>query len=219
MDEAGLIAYTGGLSNRPAQNIYVYAQWEAIDFTFTFDPNFGTGANVVQPFNIGGSVAGTTFARPGFTFVGWTLDEAGLVAYTGGLTNLPAQNIYVYAQWGEVLGEDESPTLFTLNFVTNMDGISFPPVLFEKGDSVTPPKPTKEGYIFLGWFMDEEFSEEFDFSFMPENDVTVFADWGQVLGEDDEIPDTSDDLLSPLAFLLFIIGLIAVIFFKKEEVV
>ena len=74
----------------PAQNRTVTVTYTAIDFTFTFDPNFGTGANVVQTFNIGGSVAGTTFARPGFTFVGWTLDEAGLVAYTGGLTNLEA---------------------------------------------------------------------------------------------------------------------------------
>jgi uncharacterized repeat protein (TIGR02543 family) len=215
-DEAGLVAYTGGLTNLPAEDIYVYAQWEAIDYTFTFDPNFGDGANVVQEFNVGGSVAGTEFTREGFVFDGWTLDEAGLIDYIGGLDNLPAEDIYVYAQWAEVLGEEDE--LFTLTYVTNMIGISYPPVLFEEGDEIMPPTPTKEGYVFLGWYMDEEFSELFDFSMMPANDVTVFADWGEVLGDDDEdLPQTSDTPFRPFALFFLIFGIIAVAFGKKEE--
>ena len=216
LDEAGLTPYTGGLTNLPAENIYVYAQWEAIDYTFTFDPNFGDGANVVQGFNVGGSVAGTVFVREGFDFVGWTLDEEGLIDYEGGLTDLPAENIYVYAQWAEVLGEEDET--FVLRFVTNMPGLTYFDIVFSAGDSITPPAPVVEGYDFLGWFIDEEFSELFeDFDNMPARDVTVFADWGEVLGEEEEIPQTSDNFNRSLAFFLFILGLLATTLVKKEE--
>ena len=47
------------------------------------------------------------FTREGYEFVEWTLDEEGLIPFTLELTNLPAENIYVYAQWGEVLGDDD----------------------------------------------------------------------------------------------------------------
>jgi uncharacterized repeat protein (TIGR02543 family) len=214
-DEAGLVAYTGGLTDLPAEDIYVYAQWTAIDYNFTFDPNFGDGANVVQTFNVGGSVAGTVFVREGFTFDGWTLDEAGLIDYVGGLTDLPAEDIYVYAQWAEVLGEEDET--FVLHFVTNMPGLSFTDVVFSAGDAIVPPAPTMEGYVFLGWFIDEEFEELFDFTNMPASDVTVFADWGEVLGDDDEIPQTNDTAQRSLAFFLFILGLLAITVVKKEE--
>ena len=216
LDEAGLTPYTGDLTNLPAENIYVYAQWEAIDYTFTFDPNFGDGANVVQVFNVGGSVAGTVFVREGFDFVGWTLDEEGLIDYEGGLTDLPAENIYVYAQWAEVLGEEDET--FVLRFVANMEGLTYFDIVFSAGDSITPPAPVVEGYDFLGWFMDAEFSELFEeFDNMPARDVTVFADWGEVLGEEEEIPQTSDNFNGSLAFFLFILGLIATTLVKKEE--
>ncbi|MCD8574095.1 MAG: InlB B-repeat-containing protein [Erysipelotrichaceae bacterium] len=98
LDVEGTQTYTQ-FSNLTSGNKTVYAQWSQNNYSFTFDPNFGDGANVVQMFNFGGSVAGTSFTRLGYTFDGWTLDEAGLTPYTGGLTNLPAEDIYVYAQW------------------------------------------------------------------------------------------------------------------------
>ncbi|MBS3987248.1 MAG: InlB B-repeat-containing protein, partial [Erysipelothrix sp.] len=98
LDVEGTQTYTQ-FSNLTSGNKTVYAQWSQNNYSFTFDPNFGDGANVVQMFNFGGSVAGTSFTRLGYTFDGWTLDEAGLIPYTGGLTNLPAEDIYVYAQW------------------------------------------------------------------------------------------------------------------------
>jgi uncharacterized repeat protein (TIGR02543 family) len=215
-DEEGLEPYVLGLTNLPPTNIYVYAQWTAIDYTFTFDPNWGSEVNVVQIFNVGGSVAGTVFVRDGYTFEGWTLDEAGLIEYEGGLDNLPAEDIYVYAQWAEVLGEEDET--FVLRYITNMEGLSYLDVVFKAGDSITPPVPSVEGYNFLGWFTDEEFDVLFaDFGNMPARDVTVFADWGEVLGDDDEIPQTSDSGLRSLAFFLFILGLLSITVIKKEE--
>ena len=81
---------------------------------------------------------------------------------------------------------------------------------------------------------------------MPANDVTVYADWGEVKGDDDviievpkeepkeeveepedevlgdsdeepEIPEMSDTNNTKYGFILFFLGLLAVLFSKKEE--
>ena len=221
LDEAGETEYTGGLDNLPAEDIYVYAQWEAIDYTFTFDPNYGEEDVVEQIFNVGGSVEGVSFTRAGFVFDGWTVDAEGLSAYTGGLSNLPAQDIYVYAQWQELAPEE-----FVLTFITNQPGLTIPSVVFIEGEAVVEPQPELEGFVFLGWYIDEDLLIEFDqFDSMPGQDVTVYADWGQVLGDEDEfeeeeetqIPDMSDQSRNDLGLLLFILGLLVVFMTRKEE--
>jgi uncharacterized repeat protein (TIGR02543 family) len=211
LDEAGLEAYTGGLTNLPAENIYVYAQWAAIDYTFTFDPNFGDGANVVQTFNVGGSVPGTTFTRTGFVFDGWTTDEEGLEPHLLGLDNLPATNIYVYAQWTAID--------YTFTFDPNFgDG---PNVVqtFTIGGSVAGTVFVREGYIFDGWTLDEAGLIDYEggLTDLPAENIYVYAQWAEVLGDDDEIPQTSDSLQRSLAFFLFMLGLLAITIVKKEE--
>jgi uncharacterized repeat protein (TIGR02543 family) len=197
----------------PARNVTVYGLWEEIDYTFTFDPNYGEELVVEQTFQIGGSVEGTTFTRDGFTFIGWTLDEDGEVPYTGGLTNLPAEDIYVYAQWSEDIIE------YVLVFVTNMEGLSYDNITFVAGDSIVAPVPEMEGFVFLGWYVDEDYIDIFDeFGSMPARNVTVFADWGEVLGDEDEIPDTSDSgVAGHMGMILFILGLLAIVLTKKED--
>ena len=220
-DALGANEYIGGLTNLPAQDIYVYAQWEAIDYTFTFDPNYGEEDVVEQIFNVGGSVEGVSFTRAGFVFDGWTVDAEGLSTYTGGLSNLPAQDIYVYAQWQELAPEE-----FVLTFITNQPGLTIPSIVFIEGEAVVEPQPELEGFVFLGWYIDEDLLIEFDqFDSMPGQDVTVYADWGQVLGDEDEfeeeeetqIPDMSDQSRNDLGLLLFILGLLVVLMTRKEE--
>mgnify|MGYP002620736312 CR=1 FL=1 len=216
LDAEGTMDYMGGFTNLPAQNIEVFAQWEAIDYTFTFDPNWGEEENVVQEFNVGGSVEGVVFVREGFIFDGWTLDAAGTTDYLGGLDNLPAENIYVYAQWSEVLGEDDD--IFTLTYVTNMPGLTVPSVEFKEGDAIAKVVIAKEGYIFQGWFIDEELTIEFDeFSNMPGRDITLYADWAEVLGDDDDLPDTRDGGWINIAYGTLLLGIMLLLISKKEE--
>ena len=37
--------------------------------------------------------------------------------------------------------------------------------------------PMREGYDFIGWFVDEDLQEEYDFSTMPAGDFTLYAKW------------------------------------------
>lgn len=40
-----------------------------------------------------------------------------------------------------------------------------------------PAAPTKDGYTFAGWYMDEGLFDPFDFSQMPARDITLYAKW------------------------------------------
>ena len=203
--------FTSISGTMPAENTTRTVVYTAIDYTFTFDPNFEEETIVEQTFQVGGSVEGTSFTRVGFTFTGWTLDADGEIPYTGGLTNLPADDIYVYAQWSEDI------VVYVLVFVTNLEGLSYDNVTFVAGESLVAPEPEVEGFVFLGWFVDEDYIDEFDeFDSMPARNVTVYADWGEVLGDEDEIPDTSDST-SPIGLLLFILGLALVITTREQK--
>ena len=40
-----------------------------------------------------------------------------------------------------------------------------------------PDKPTKDGFTFLGWYLDREYTQRFDFNTIAEQDTTVYAKW------------------------------------------
>ena len=44
-------------------------------------------------------------------------------------------------------------------------------------DLSEPEKPTKDGFVFKGWYLDENLTEEFKFDKMPAEDITVYAKW------------------------------------------
>lgn len=204
----------------PAADQKWIAYFEQVAYTFTFDPNFGTEANVVESFVEGGSVTEASFNNAGFEFIGWTLDALGATPYTGGFSDLPPADVYIYAQWKAPVVEEE-PEVYNLTYVTNQPGLTIPGVTFEAGDAITPVIPSAEGFEFLGWFVDNEFSAEFEeFASMPARDVTVYADWGEVLGDEDEepkIPEMGDNDVSRYGFILLFMGLLAILFTKKDE--
>ena len=61
----------------------------------------------------------------------------------------------------------------------------------KKNGTVTKPTdPTREGYIFLGWYTSETSTVEYDFDTKVVEDITLIAKWGQA----NEITDISIDL-------------------------
>ncbi|MFU8786808.1 MAG: leucine-rich repeat protein [Candidatus Izemoplasmataceae bacterium] len=38
--------------------------------------------------------------------------------------------------------------------------------------------PSKEGYVFSGWYLDREKNTPFDYNFMPKMNLTLYPDWG-----------------------------------------
>jgi uncharacterized protein (TIGR02145 family)/uncharacterized repeat protein (TIGR02543 family)/prepilin-type N-terminal cleavage/methylation domain-containing protein len=92
-------SYTMGASNAT-----LYAKWNDIpvNHTITFDANGGTG--IISPQTIlAGSSANLTlnsFARTGYTFMGWATTPAGTISYTnGGSYTMGDVDVTLYAVW------------------------------------------------------------------------------------------------------------------------
>ena len=63
----------------------------------------------------------------------------------------------------------------TLTFETN-GGSAINPVTVRHGNAVArPADPTKDKYTFIGWYVDPEFTEEYDFTTVLEADKTIYA--------------------------------------------
>ena len=66
---------------------------------------------------------------------------------------------------------------YTLEFETN-GGQKVNEITFNINDPLTElPEPTKEGYVFSGWYLDEALTEAFDLENINDHKTTLYAKW------------------------------------------
>jgi uncharacterized repeat protein (TIGR02543 family) len=82
-----------------SSDVTLFAVWLPA-FTITFDANGGSGVTATQEGRGSTALAGSTYTRPGFRFVGWGEDSGGLsgTLSPGSQINL-TQNITLFAIW------------------------------------------------------------------------------------------------------------------------
>jgi uncharacterized repeat protein (TIGR02543 family) len=169
----------------PAENITLYAKWDANQYTITFDSNGGSAvASITQDYN-------TTVSAPneptkeGYTFNNWYLDNELTQVYT--FTTMPAENITLYAKW--------TINQYTITFESN-GGSAVASITQDYNTTVSAPnEPTKEGCVFNGW-------SQVIPATMPSENITIQPFWilvnqetGNVLLETEEVYNKIDPLL------------------------
>ena len=87
-----------------------------------------------------------------------------------------AWGAYVTVDLGKAIGEN--PTTHTVTFNSN-GGTEIAPKEVVSGLKIKAPEtPTKDKYLFRGWFEDDTFSVEFNFNNTPiTSDMTLYAKW------------------------------------------
>ncbi len=66
---------------------------------------------------------------------------------------------------------------FTITFDTQ-GGSEVKSITIAEGETITmPSNPTKEGYVFDGWYLSDEFIEKFNATQTISSDITVYAKW------------------------------------------
>lgn len=67
---------------------------------------------------------------------------------------------------------------FIISFETN-DGSKVEDIKLERGSEFkAPSNPTKNGYVFAGWYSNKELTDYFEFPKKIESDLILYADWG-----------------------------------------
>ena len=73
-----------------------------------------------------------------------------------------------------------TPKKYTVSFETG-DGSPVDDQIVEENDkAVQPQDPTREGYTFEGWYLDEDCTIPYDFSTPVTGDITLYAKWTKV---------------------------------------
>ena len=107
---SGTWTSTGGLT--------VYAQWKAVNYTIQYDANGGTGSmgNQTAQYDIDLNLSANNFARPTYTFLGWSKDkDAATPSYSDSQSvkniGLPSDTVILYAVWKKTDASFDTSTL------------------------------------------------------------------------------------------------------------
>ena len=149
-------------------DLTLYANWTDDEFRITFDTRGGTPAEHILVMK-GGSVGldGRT-EREGYRFMGWYTEPE----YTNKVSNLytPTRSIKLYARW-------EIIRIHEVQFNTNSE-LKIAPFYIKENTAIEKmPAPKREGYGFLGWYLDAGLNTQVYEGYMPLQDLTLHAKW------------------------------------------
>lgn len=161
----------------------LYAAWQVNQYTVHFDSNQGSGSTI--PTTAGdiqvtydstyGSLPEVT--REGYTFNGWFTAASGgtQVKFTDKVAITEAQTLY--AQW--------TPNTYTVTYGAEdgqfADGTTDKQIQQNFDSKYTlPENPTREGYTFIGWFIDgTEVTSATDMTKVQNH--TLYAQWQAIV--------------------------------------
>ncbi|MFA7176842.1 MAG: InlB B-repeat-containing protein [Smithellaceae bacterium] len=130
----------------------LYAKWVADTFGITYELNGGTNAGA-NPATYTIETATITLAdatKDGYTFAGW-FSDAGLTTEVIEIVLGSFGDITLYAGWTAI----DYDITYELNGGTNNEGN---PDTYTIEDAVTFLAPTKDGYVFDGWYAEAGFT-------------------------------------------------------------
>ena len=161
--------------NKAIEDATYVAQWEANEYTITFDTDGGEEiAPIVDKF--GAEIdAPADPAKEGYTFTGW-VDAEGNAADIP--ETMPAEDVALKATWeinkydisinadgGKLADGNETYAATDVDYATDLEAYGVPMA-----------EPTKEGYTFAGWVDADGNATELPAT-MPAGDVNITAAW------------------------------------------
>ena len=173
-------AYATGVENCPVTitpvpaNSSVSIEGQSAVFDNTFDLGEGTYTYTV-------SKSGYHTKRGEFTV---TADEA--LSHT-------EKEIEVALEERNHGGGGSVKDTYTVTFNTNGGTDVTKQKIDENENAQSPEKPEKDGFVFCGWFTDEDFTEEYDFSQKVTKNLTLYAKWEEKPAENMSFADVAEE--------------------------
>ncbi|WP_018214361.1 InlB B-repeat-containing protein [Desulfitobacterium hafniense] len=175
IDAAGCQQASGTASNAKISNLVNVTMTAAVTYTVSFESNGGSAVPAIP--NV---VENSTVALPepptkaGYSFTGWYIDNDTFAdEFTAG--TFVTSNLTVYAKWTPL-----PPASYTVSFESNGGSpvATIPNVVENSTVALPTPPPTKAGYSFAGWYIDNDtFADEFTADTPVTSNLTVYAKW------------------------------------------
>lgn len=144
------------------------AKWDINKYTVKFVSEHGSFAD--QTIEHGKTIKTDELTIPpvdGYTFDGWYADKAHETKFD--FTTPITGDTKVYAKW--------TAKNYEVSFITeHSDAPDSQNVPYNK-TATNPGELTAEGYTFDGWYTDETYTKEFDFTKPITSNTTVYAKW------------------------------------------
>lgn len=154
------------------------------------------GGYIVQErvmYNPGELVTVRAVPFEGYTFFCWASEDVVFINPTSDLTQfiMPAGDVTITAMFA--IAQSAAPSTVNITFDT-MGGSSFAPVEISVGEICPEPTtfPTKQGYVFEGWYADAICTMPFDFYSPIYASTFAYAKWSPVVVEEPEVNAFSD---------------------------
>jgi uncharacterized repeat protein (TIGR02543 family) len=150
-------------------NHVIAPEWIFANYTVTFETFGGSSIDTIDGLTPGDLIDEPAEpTRTGYVFEGWFSDEERTIPFDF-LSDEITYHTTLYADW--------DPDDFTITFETN-GGTTIDPITQAYLSEVTAPEdPTKVGHTFSGWFSDVELATEYEFTTIPDHDITIYAKW------------------------------------------
>lgn len=157
------------------EDVTYYAGWTQTYVTVNFIANYDGGKNTSSIVKVGESVSEPmTPTRSGYLFNGWYKEKETTSVFD--FSTKLSQDLNLYAGWKADTGDN-----VTLTYMWNYQGAPndgiFNTVTIEKNSKTTGLNPTREGYLFVGWYKDANCTDSFDFTKRITEDATLYAYW------------------------------------------
>ena len=163
--------------------VQLYAKWEIMQYTIRYDLNAGDDTSAILDTKNVGYITSyrdkedrgyrlATASRRGYAFKGWYEEESCENAVGQTIEN-PYVDMTVYAKW--------NPNSYKITYYLNEGTLpEDAPMGYLYGDSFELPVPDRDNYTFLGWYIDEEFTESYKMSSISATtigNITLYAKW------------------------------------------
>ena len=151
----------------PTGDVTLTAKWTANDYYVSFVTEHGdppTSQNVT--YN-GTATDPGTLTEEGYTFIGWYADKDHNTKFD--FTKPITGNTTVYAKW---TAKD-----YEVSFITEHGKTPTSQNVPYNKTATDPGTLTEEGYTFIGWYTDDTYDTEFNFSTPITGDTKVYAKW------------------------------------------
>ncbi|MFA6678809.1 MAG: InlB B-repeat-containing protein, partial [Acholeplasmataceae bacterium] len=175
-------------NDRFFKNTVFYARWTAIPKFVTYDLSGGVNnLGNTYLFNVRSTIELQPAYRAGHTFVDWVYydEEAGadkvITHYENGSwwnkKVSPAVKVAESSPYDINIRATWAVNDYTISFDSN-GGSAVASITASYGTTISAPtNPTREGYLFGGWYTSLSYDEEFTFTTMPAKDMTLYAKW------------------------------------------